>query len=216
MRSRKTPGCFRGVLLIVTFCACWESSLAQIASRPAGEWIRTLESPGRIEGLRIPEVVAALQLQKPSAVADIGAGSGVFSRPLANEIYPATLYAVDIDPDLLRHIESTCKGQGIDNVRTVLAVADDPKLPEKVDLIFLCDTLHHIANPDSYVTKLPKYLESGGRVAVIDFLENWPPGHEAVRFAPEQLESWMAAAGLRKIKDLKIPKNAFFHIYVKQ
>jgi len=189
------------------------SGSAQIASRPADEWIPLLESPDRVANLKVPQVVAALRLERGYSVADIGAGSGLFSRALARTIDPGLLYAVDIDPELLKHIDGTCKAERIRNIRTVPAAPEDPKIPDKVDLIFLCDTLHHIAGPDKYLTKLPAYLKPGGRVAVIDFRENWPPGHEAMKFTAEQLQSWMAAAGFKKVEDLSIPKNAFFHIY---
>lgn len=194
-------------------CASFASSPAQVASRPAAEWIPRLESADRVASLRVPEVIAALHLGKGDSVADIGSGSGVFSRLLAKQIEPGSMFAVDIDPELLKHIDATCKAQKIGNVKTVLAATDDPKLPEKVDLIFICDTLHHIAYPDKYLTKLPAYLKPGGRVAVIDFRENWPSGHESMRFTTDQLQSWMKTAGLKKVEDLNIPKNAFFHIY---
>ncbi|HEY3131434.1 MAG TPA: class I SAM-dependent methyltransferase [Acidobacteriota bacterium] len=204
------------ILLISLYCACADLASAQVASRPADQWIPMLEAPDRVENLKIPQVIAALHLRKRDAVADIGAGSGVFSRPLAREIDPGILYAVDIDPELLNHINATCKEQKITNVRTVLAATNDPKLPEKVDLIFLCDTVHHIANPDRYVSKLPSYLKRGGRIAVIDFREHWPAGHESMSFTPEQLQGWMNAAGMKKVEDLKIPTNAFFHIYERE
>ncbi|HEV8131218.1 MAG TPA: methyltransferase domain-containing protein [Acidobacteriota bacterium] len=190
--------------------------LAQVASRPADQWIPRLEAPDRVENLRIPRVIAALHLRQGDVVADIGAGSGVFSRPLAKQIAPGILYAVDIDPELLKHIDATCRSEKIDNVKTVLGATDDPKLPENVALIFLCDTVHHIANPDKYVKKLPAYLKPGGRIAVIDFRDPWPGGHESLRFTPEQLESWMKAAGMKKVEDLNIPKDAFFHIYARE
>ncbi|MBI4455154.1 MAG: methyltransferase domain-containing protein [Acidobacteria bacterium] len=203
-------------LLLAIFFAYAVSSLAQVGSRPADQWIPVLESPNRIENLKIPQVVAALHLKQGNVVADIGAGSGLFSRAIAKEIGSGTLYAADIDSELLRHIDATCKTEKIDNVKTVLAVPEDPKLPTQMDLIFICDTLHHIANPDKYLTKLPAYLKSGGRIAVIDFRDNWPAGHESMRYTTEQLESWMKAAGLKKVEDLNIPKEAFFHIYAKE
>jgi len=201
------------LVFTLLFAVFTSSGLAQIASRPADQWIPLLESPDRVANLNIPEVVAALRLEQGYSVADIGAGSGLFSRRLARTIDPGLLYAVDIDSDLLKHIDATCKAERIPNVRTVAAVPEDPKIPDKVDLIFLCDTLHHIALPDKYVTKLPAYLKPGGRVAVIDFRENWPPGHESMKFTAEQLQSWMTVAGFKKVEDLRIPKNAFFHIY---
>ncbi len=208
---RRTKGCYLLYILLLGVFGSYGS--AQIASRPADQWITLLESPDRVANLKVPQVVAALRLERGYSVADIGAGSGLFSRALARTIDPGLLYAVDIDPELLKHIDGTCKAERIPNIRTVPAVFEDPKIPDKVDLIFLCDTLHHIAGPDKYLTKLPAYLRPGGRVAVIDFRENWPPGHEAMKFTAEQLKSWMAAAGFKKVEDLSIPKNAFFHIY---
>jgi ubiquinone/menaquinone biosynthesis C-methylase UbiE len=206
-----TRKCWHVVVALLAVFSSYGS--AQIASRPADQWITLLESPDRVANLKVPEVVAALRLEKGYSVADIGAGSGLFSRALARTIDPGLLYAVDIDPALLKHIDATCKVERIPNIRTVPAVPEDPKIPDKVDLIFLCDTLHHIAGPEKYLTKLPGYLKPGGRVAVIDFREPWPAGHESMKFTEEQLQSWMTAAGFKKVEDFRIPKNAFFHIY---
>src|SRR4051812_30692935 len=67
-------------LLMLTFGLA-PSASAQLAGRSAEEWIQTLETPTRVASLKIPETVAALKLKPGQIVADIGAGSGLFSIP---------------------------------------------------------------------------------------------------------------------------------------
>src|SRR5271168_86758 len=119
-------------------------SQAQLASRKAEEWVTTLEGPQRIATLKIDEVLAKLSLKSGMVVADIGAGTGVFSRPLAKAVAPGgKVYAVDIQQDLLDYINKRDKDENIRNVQTVLGEFDDPKLPARdVDLAFINDVLH--------------------------------------------------------------------------
>jgi len=80
----------------VTIAGVPRAALAQLGGRPAAEWIKTLESSERLAGLKIAETVAALKLQPGRIVADIGAGTGVFSLPLDRAVRPGgTLYAVE-------------------------------------------------------------------------------------------------------------------------
>src|SRR5918999_6272172 len=81
---------------------------AQLGTRTAEEWIKTLESANRIQGLKIQETIAALQLKPGLIVADIGAGTGVFTLPLARAVRPGgTVYAVEVDEKLLAPITET-------------------------------------------------------------------------------------------------------------
>ena len=74
---------------------------AQLASRPAEEWVKTLDAPDRVKAMKIDEVVAALEIRPGAIVADVGAGSGLVSGPLAIATGPkGVLYAVDIDKGL--------------------------------------------------------------------------------------------------------------------
>src|SRR4051794_21233523 len=80
-------------------------SAAQLAARSAEEWIKTLETPTRIAGLKIPETIDALKLKPGQTVADIGAGTGLFTLPMALKVKPGgTVYGVDIDKELVDYI----------------------------------------------------------------------------------------------------------------
>jgi ubiquinone/menaquinone biosynthesis C-methylase UbiE len=189
-------------------------SAQQQQQRTPEEYARFLEGAERVERMQVPRVIGALQLKPGMSVADIGAGGGLFSRPLARAVAPGgTTYAVDIDPELLKIIARTAREQNIGNIETVLATATDPRVPVPVDLLFICDALHHIGGQAAYIKGLRRYLKPGGRIAVIDFSEKWPEGHESMAFTLEQLDAWMKGAGLSRRASHDWLENSFFVIY---
>jgi ubiquinone/menaquinone biosynthesis C-methylase UbiE len=156
-------------------------------------YIDHMENPGRLERMQVERVVETLKLVPGSVIADIGAGSGLFTRTLAKAVAPGVVYAVDINPNLLAHIEKSAKEAGLANIKTVLATEGDPRLPEALDVVFICDTLHLIEGPERYLRELHGHVRPGGRVAIISFIQNWPPvGNQ---FSADQLERWMKQAG---------------------
>lgn len=191
---------------------------AQLAPRTAEQWINTLETPARLNSLKITETVAALKLKPGQMVADIGAGTGIFSRRFANVVKPGGwVYAVDIDQELLTHISEAATEEGISNIQPVLGDFDDPNLPDNVDLAFINDVLHHIEHRDVYLKNLAKYLNPGGRVALIEFKPG-QGGHaddKSLQIAPEQAAQWMTAAGLKQLETIDLFPDKYFVIYGK-
>jgi ubiquinone/menaquinone biosynthesis C-methylase UbiE len=186
----------------------------QQAQRTPEEYAKFLEGADRVARMQVPRVVSTLGLKPGMKVADIGSGSGLFTRPIARAVGPkGVAFAVDIDPALLKIVERGAADEKIANVRTILGTAGDPRLPEPVDLVFVCDTLHHIEKPAAYLQTLKKYLTPEGRIAVIDFTEKWPQGHEPMRYSLEQLEGWMKAAGMTRVASHSWLDNSFFVIY---
>ena len=124
--------------------------------RDAAEYARILESSDRDEWQKPHEVIQALQLRGDEVVADIGAGSGYFTRRFAR--HAARVFAVDIDPKLL----DMAKKGAPPNVATILALPDNPRLPRaSVDTIFFCDVIHHIENRPAYYARLKEALKPG-------------------------------------------------------
>ena len=199
--------------------AHWIAILALVVPLSAQQtdpeaYAKTLEGAARVARMQVPRVIETLVIPPGSKVADIGAGSGLFSRPIAQHIGRAgVLYAVDIDPGLLKIIDRRSQEEKLTNIRTVLAATDDPKLPEPVDLAFICDALHHIGNQAAYLKTLAKYVKPGGRIAVIDFSEKWPVGHESMRFSVADLDGWMKAIGFTQTASHSYLENSFFVIY---
>lgn len=115
-------------------------------------------------------VVASLGLAPGARVGDLGAGGGYFTFRIAEAVGPeGRVYAIDVDDGMLDYIREKAAKDGHGNVETVRAEPDDPKLPEPVDLLFTCNTFHHIEDRSAYFEGARRYLRPGGRVAIIDY-----------------------------------------------
>lgn len=193
----------------------------QLGGREAPDWIQRLERPDRLAGLKIEEVVKRLALKPGMVIADIGAGSGVFSRPLAKAVAPSgKVYAVDIDQGLLDHINQRARQDNVSNIRTVLGKFEDPAIPAKdVDMAFFHDVFHHIEKRQEYLKALATYIKPNGMMAMIEMDRNDP--NTAHREEPNMLVSradvdkWMAALGFHPAKEHNdlFPGTKWFVIY---
>jgi len=191
------------------------TAVAAAQQRDPKQYQQILENPDRLAALQVDRVVEALGLRPGMRVADLGAGTGVFTVPIAKAVGgDGKVYAIDVDSGLLAIVAGKAKAEGFENVETVVAGATDPRLPEPVDLLFICDTLHHLPNQGSYVRQFAKLLRPGGRVVVIEFAEgHWPEGHEEFTITPAQVDGWMQAAGFRRTARHTFLETNFFHVY---
>jgi arsenite methyltransferase len=188
---------------------------AQQAQRDPRQYQQTLENPDRVAALQIARVVAVLSVTPGMRVADLGAGTGLFTLPLAKAVGPTgKVYGIDVDAGLLAIVSEKATAAGATNIQTIVAGDTDPKLPEPVDLLFICDTMHHLPNQAEYVKQFGRLLRPGGRVAIIDFSEGkWPSGHESFRITPAQVDGWMHAAGFKRSAVHTFLATNFFHVY---
>lgn len=191
----------------------------QLASRPAEEWIKTLENPARVAGLRIDDVIGRLGLRPGDVVADLGAGSGLFAFPLAKAVGPGRVYAVELDEGFLTHIRARAKAEGVTNVVPVLGKFTDPLLPARdVDLAFFHDVLHHVQNRPAYLKSVASYLEPGGRIVVIDLNAETSPHRDQPELvvSKEQATAWMAEAGFVPAEDVRLFPDKWFVVYTRR
>jgi ubiquinone/menaquinone biosynthesis C-methylase UbiE len=189
---------------------------AQLGARSTEEWLKTLDSQNRVARLRVDEAVSRLGLAPGAVVADIGAGSGVFTLPLARAVPQGRVYAVDIDRGLVDHIARKAEEARAANVRPVLGAFTDPQLPARdVDLAFIFDVLHHIEDRATYLRSLASYLRSGGRIAVIDFHPELGPhkNDPKLQVTRDQTREWMAAAGLRPLAEHPLYDDKWYVVY---
>lgn len=201
--SKKWLPCLAGLMLAGSAM----NSQAQLAARKADEWVATLEGPQRVATQKIDAVLSKLALKPGMVVVDIGAGSGLFSRPLAKAVAPGgKVYAVDIQQDLLDHIDQRDKEENIRNIQTVLGEYDDPKLPARnVDLAFINDVLHHIQHRAVYLKALSTYIKPGGRIAIIEMDKNDPKtphrNQPELLVARDEILQWMSDAGFKLVQE---------------
>jgi ubiquinone/menaquinone biosynthesis C-methylase UbiE len=215
MVKRVVSSVFVTAVVAFTITPAW----AQLGSRPAEEWITRLERPDRVATLKTAEVIEKLAVKPGMVVADLGAGAGVFSWPFARAVAPGTVYAVEVDKAYIPYLEKRAKEQQLANVRAVLGKFEDPMLPEKVDLAFFHDVLHHIEKRGEYLKKVASYLKPSGRIAVIELDATLPDASHKdepeQQVTKEQLEGWMKAAGLRKTEEIPLFDTKWFVVYQK-
>jgi ubiquinone/menaquinone biosynthesis C-methylase UbiE len=201
---------------IVVVCALPQGADAQLASRPAAEWTKTLESAERIASLKIDEVIARLNLKPEDVVADLGAGTGLFAVPLAKAVPSGRVYAVELDEEFLTQIRGKAKAGNVTNVMPVLGKFTDPALPARdVDVAFFHDVLHHVENRSAYLKSVAGYVKPGGRIVVIEFNPGDSP-HKAepqLVVSKEQAAAWMADAGFVPSDDVQLFSDKWFVVY---
>jgi protein-L-isoaspartate O-methyltransferase len=133
-------------------------------------WTDRLERERREVIAARDEIVAALELRPGMAVADIGAGTGAFMAAISAELGDGTLYAVDIVPQFLAHLEQRAGAEGLTNVVVVHASDTETTLPAaSVDLLFICDVYHHFEYPSVYLRSLYETLKPEGRMVIVEF-----------------------------------------------
>jgi ubiquinone/menaquinone biosynthesis C-methylase UbiE len=188
--------------------------------RPLKDRIATMERAERAAWQKPDEVVKALDLQNGNRVADIGAGTGYFSRPLARAVAPdGQVYAVDVAADILAYLKERADQENLHNIKTIVSRPDDPLLPvNSLDLAFFCDTTHHIEHRVDFYRKLRPAVKQHGRMAIIDY----PPDSAHAPHRPEQLVprsqviSEAEQAGFRFVKDFQFLPYHYFLIFEKE
>ncbi len=130
-----------------------------------------LEGPDRDLWQMPDRIMDALGVAEGSAVADIGAGGGWFTIRLARRVGASgTVYAEDIQRQMLEATGRRVAREGLRNVRAVLGTSEDPRLPSgALDAVIIVDTYHELENPDALLRNIAKAIKPQGRVGVVDF-----------------------------------------------
>ena len=180
----------------------------------AEKWSHVFDDPERDAWQKPHEVIHALGLKGDAVVADIGAGTGYFAARLANMLKGGRVYAVDIEPDMVKHLAERAKREHLANMIAVTGAAVSPRLPAKVDLALFVDVYHHVDARERYFRDLRKSLNPGGRVAIIDFRLDSPEGPpRAARVAPEQVKAEMKKAGYALVAEHAFLPRQYFLIF---
>jgi len=182
--------------------------------KDAEKWAHVFDDPERDAWQKPHEVIQALSLAPDAVVADVGAGTGYFSARLASMLPKGKVYAVDVEPDMVKHLAARAKREAKPNMQAVQGAFDDPKLPEKVDLILFVDVHHHIDEREKYFRNLRGSLKPGGRVAIIDFRPDAPMGPpKHTRIAAEKVKAELKAAGYSLAEEHPFLANQFFLVF---
>jgi len=142
--------------------------IAKVMSFHGAEW---LERPGRIEEERPELLLTALELKPGMTVADIGAGTGYYSWRMAQRVGArGTVYAVDIQPEMIKLLQQQMSKRGAANVKALLGTLTDPGLPPAgIDLALMVDVYHELEYPYEMLAAIVRALKPGGRLVFVEF-----------------------------------------------
>ena len=206
---------FRATILLVLFVLSGSPQAAATApgADPAinrayldadyQRWVSRFERAGREVYDRRQDIVEAVRPEKGMTIADIGAGTGLFTRLFASRVGPqGRVVAVDISAEFIENILRGTRQQGLDNVQGVVNSQQSTGLPSaSVDLAFVCDTYHHFEQPRAMLRSIHQALRPGGELVIIDFRRTpgisgpWIMGH--VRGDRESTVRDLEQAGIR-------------------
>ncbi len=162
-----------------------------------------LERDAREQEERTDLLLANLPLEADDVVADIGAGTGFFSLPIARRVPRGRVLAVDIQQEMLDIIAQRSRAQGIANLQTILASEDDPRLPpDSLDLALLVDAYHEFSRPREVMEKVARALKADGRLILIEYRGEDPQVaiREPHKMTERQARAEMAVAGLEWVE----------------
>lgn len=189
--------------------------------RTAESWERSFEREGREAHDRRADIVALLELKPGMAVADVGAGTGMFTVELARTVAPGgVVYAVDPQPYFLEHVAARARDAKLDNVRTIHADQHASGLAQgSIDVAFMCDAYHHLELPKTYLADLHTALREGGRLVIIDYdrtrkgTREWMRDH--IRADPSEFRAEIESAGFTLLSEPKLLEENFVMIFAR-
>ena len=178
------------------------------------------ESSERDAWQKPDELIRALGVQPGMMVADIGAGTGYFARRFAVAVgKEGTVFASDLEPKMVTELRDRADKDGLSQLVPILSSAGDPRLPDGFsDIIFICDTWHHISDRVEYARRLKNDLAPGGRVVIVDFykrdlLVGPPPEH---KLAEGEVQKEFDEAGYRLLGSLDLLPYQYVLIFEPQ
>lgn len=177
-----------------------------------------LERPDREQEERTDLLIANLPVQTDSVVADIGAGTGYFTFPVARRVPEGQVLAVDIQPQMLDILSQRAADLGVNNVTPVLGSVSDPGLaPESVDLIFVVDAYHEFSHPQEMGQSMAAALKPGGQLVLIEYRGEDPsvPIKPLHKMTEAQAKAEMAAIGLRWVRTEDFLPQQHFMVFAK-
>lgn len=203
------PGMVARLLFILALIACYappspsstepQRKPAQVIAPSGASW---LERDSREQQERPEIVIHAMKLRNGDVVADVGAGTGFYSRRLARAVAPdGVVYANDIQPELLAVLKEKAAEEKVTNIIPILGEESDPKLPDgKFDWILLVDVYHEFQQPKAMLAAIKRALKPTGRVALVEYRETTTQIRAEHRMTKDQVLSEWLPAGFKLVE----------------
>jgi predicted methyltransferase len=185
-------------------------------------WVERFEHEGREVYDKRMQIVQALDLKPGMTIADVGAGTGLFSKLFSPVVgNTGKVYAEDISEVFITNIRKIAKQEGLHNVEGVVGTDKDVRLPaNSLDRVFICDTYHHFEYPQTMLASIRKAMKQDGQLVVIDFIKDptqssdWIMQH--VRADKATVLKEIELAGFRLVRDESFLHNNYYIVFVKR
>jgi ubiquinone/menaquinone biosynthesis C-methylase UbiE len=180
----------------------------------AQKWSKVFDDPARDVWQKPDQVLASLKLRATDKIADIGAGTGYFSVRLANAVPAGKVFAVDTESDMVKYLSQLAKDKKLSNLVPVKADPNNANLPEKVNLVLIVDTLHHIDSRVHYLARLKRELLPHSRLVVVDFNQSSKVGPPLEhRLLKQTVVDELKESGYQLEEDLDYLPNQYFLVF---
>lgn len=185
-------------------------------------WVERFEHEGREVYDKRMQIVEAVDLREGMQVADVGAGTGLFSKLFSAAVgNSGKVYAEDISEGFIRNIDRVAREKGLSNVVTVMGTDKDTRLPvNTMDRVFVCDTYHHFEYPQSMLASIRQAMKPDAMLIVIDFVKQrgvsseWVMNH--VRADKPTVIKEIEAAGFQLTREENFLRTNYFLVFSKQ
>ncbi len=185
------------------------------------QFVERFEREGREVYDHRQKIIQTAEIKPGMTVADIGAGTGLFTRLLSKEVgAEGTVIAVDIAKEFVDHVVSTSREQGQNNVRGQICKQDSAELPpESIDVAFICDTYHHFEFPYKTMRSIHRALKPNGRVVLVEFhreegkSSDWILGH--LRAGQDVYVSEIKRAGFEVVSEADFMETSYMMTFKK-
>jgi predicted methyltransferase len=185
----------------------------------ATEWVERFEKEGREVYDHRLEIVKATGVKEGDVVADVGAGTGLFTMLFAEKVGPGgRVLAVDIATPFLANIAKRAEEEKIPNIETILCTDRNARIPkERADLVFICDTYHHFEYPQDTLASIHWGMKPGGTLVLVDFKRikgessDWIMSH--VRADEETFTQEIEEAGFEKTGEADFLKENYLVMF---
>ena len=181
----------------------------------AEKWVKRFENPERDKWQKPDEVISTLNLRGNEIVVDIGSATGYFPIRFAKIVKDGKVYGIDIEETMVDYLNDRAKQKGILNLKSILGKPDNPMIPEDVDIIFICDTYHHIENRVEYFSRLKNDFKPDGRLVIVDFVKGdlpvGPPDH--MKLSEQVVISELSDAGYKLSQEVELLPYQYLLIF---
>lgn len=163
----------------------------------AERWAKIFENPERDEWQQPDLVIQSMEIKPNDIIVDIGSATGYFPMRFAEYVPNGKVIGVDVEKDMVDYLNHRAQKDGIQNLKSILGEYHDPKIPLPVDIVFICNTYHHIENRVVYFKNIKRKIKPDGKLVIVDFrkgdLPVGPPDEH--KLSPKQVIEELGKAG---------------------